>query len=151
MFSLIRPAKVEGHGVSAGHIHHSQGGKLLQLLREEAEFQKSPRSTGSSHPARPGGRGKVEAHKGSFGEGGVGPVRVRVEKTGQQAHGPVCKTQKAYVSQSELDQTGQSVENQQKRKFCSRSHHLEAVATETAAFKKVPGCHFKAIKPDMRP
>lgn len=34
MFSLIRPAKVEGHGVSAGHIHHSQGGKLLQLLRE---------------------------------------------------------------------------------------------------------------------
>lgn len=35
MFSLIRPAKVEGHGVSAGHIHHSQGGKLLQLLREE--------------------------------------------------------------------------------------------------------------------
>lgn len=35
MFSLIRPAKVEGHGVSAGHIHHSQGGKLLQLLRDE--------------------------------------------------------------------------------------------------------------------
>lgn len=35
MFSLIRPAKVEGHGVSVGHIHHSQGGKLLQLLREE--------------------------------------------------------------------------------------------------------------------
>lgn len=34
MFSLIRPAKVEGHGVSAAHIHHSQGGKLLQLLRE---------------------------------------------------------------------------------------------------------------------
>lgn len=34
MFSLIRPAKVEGHGGSAGHIHHSQGGKLLQLLRK---------------------------------------------------------------------------------------------------------------------
>lgn len=34
MFSLIRPAKVEGHGVSTAHIHHSQGGKLLQLLRE---------------------------------------------------------------------------------------------------------------------
>lgn len=43
MFSLIRPAKVEGHSVSAGHIHHSQGGKLLQLLREgePVEFQKS--------------------------------------------------------------------------------------------------------------
>lgn len=35
MFSLIRPTKVEGHGGSAGHIHHSQGGKLLQLLRKE--------------------------------------------------------------------------------------------------------------------
>lgn len=34
MFSLIRPAKAEGHGGSAGHIHHSQGGKLLQLLRK---------------------------------------------------------------------------------------------------------------------
>lgn len=34
MFSLIRPAKVEGHGGSGGHIHHSQGGKLLQLLRK---------------------------------------------------------------------------------------------------------------------
>lgn len=34
MFSLIRPAKVEGHGGSVGHIHHSQGGKLLQLHRK---------------------------------------------------------------------------------------------------------------------
>lgn len=34
MFSLIRPTKVEGHGGRAGHIHHSQGGKLLQLLRK---------------------------------------------------------------------------------------------------------------------
>lgn len=34
MFSLIRPTKVEGHGGGAGHIHHSQGGKLLQLLRK---------------------------------------------------------------------------------------------------------------------
>lgn len=34
MFSLIRLAKVEGHGEKAAHIHHSQGGKLLQLLSQ---------------------------------------------------------------------------------------------------------------------
>lgn len=61
MFSLIRPAKVEGHGVSAGHIHHSQGGKLLQLLREggasgipkvrEAEERRPP-STRKSYRRR---------------------------------------------------------------------------------------------------
>jgi len=45
MFSLIRPAKVEGHGGRVGHIHHRQGGELLQLLRrrggEGTESQKS--------------------------------------------------------------------------------------------------------------
>lgn len=65
MFSLIRPAKVEGHGVSAGHIHHSQGGKLLQLLREEGagripevrEAEETPSPPGSpTDPATARGR-----------------------------------------------------------------------------------------------
>ena len=35
MFSLIKLSKVEGQARKRGHIHHSQGGKLLQLLRKE--------------------------------------------------------------------------------------------------------------------
>lgn len=53
MFSLIRPTKVEGHGVSAGHIHHSQGGKLLQLLREEGAGRIPPLRRDPGPPERP--------------------------------------------------------------------------------------------------
>lgn len=54
MFSLIRPAKVEGHGVSAGHIHHSQGGKLLQLLREDGAGRIPEVRKTEETPGRPG-------------------------------------------------------------------------------------------------
>lgn len=89
MFSLIRPAKVEGHGERAAHIHHSQGGKLLQLLSqgtarrrrlervrggEEEEVEKENQRAGSARRRRRGGGGRGGCGGGREGDerGGEG-------------------------------------------------------------------------------